>query len=464
MTISNFDKQLVIEQLRYIEATQTLPCNNEDPSQNLSNHHTFIDRLWQRAQCLVDQHELSSILGHAEKISYYARIIVLLIAALLGMTGILYATNDSSTINIYWLLLVLLGFNFVSMLLWLLGISLNIKSLLASVLAKMGNGLAHLLPEQKDNKSARKAANHAWLVSHYSGDIGKWQLSKITHQLWTVYLLTGFAFLVLLLMVRQYDFIWGTTLLPDSAFIQLTDILGTPLNAIGLNIPTADLVYDTRLGASQPLTIEHRYRWAQFLLGTLLCFGIAPRLLLLLWSTMMCKRARRHFALDYYLPYYVRLRQQLMPLASHGQIVDADTSPPVIAKAPALAPTTHTLPPETQWVAVELGTNLNWSPESVTTDKNLGEVIDRASLSRVLQHLQQNKCSVIAVAVDASRPPDRGMQRTISRLMSASEQCWLVLLQSQLEHTITENRLSAWYRLAESCEVPADHVISMVMA
>ena len=177
----------------------------------------------------------------------------------------------------------------------------------------------------------------------------------------------------------------------------------------------------------------------------------------------MCAKSRRLFALDFYLPYYISLRQRLMPLASHGQVVDADTSPPVISDVPAITPVPHTLPAETRWVAVELGDNLNWPPDSISADNNLGQVIDRESLSRIVHRLQAFERPLVAVAVSAARSPDRGVQRTIASLMSNSGQRWLVLLQHQ-DEPISNKRLAAWYRLAEACNVPADHLISMSLA
>jgi len=270
----------------------------------------------------------------------------------------------------------------------------------------------------------------------------------------------------LMLMVRQYDFVWGTTLLSDSAFLILTDVLSAPLQALGFATPSAEQVQQTRVGAGQVLTAEHRHHWAQFLLGALLCFGIAPRLLLWGWSALMSAKTRRYFKLDYYLPYYISLRQQLMPLASHGQVVDADSSPPIISATSAAAsakisPVPHRLPDETQWIAVELGDNISWPPVSIDAANDLGQVIDRESLLSVQQRLQSKNSPVVAVAVSSARPPDRGVQRTVASLMVNSGQRWLVLLQEQEDEPVSDTRLAAWYRLAEVCQVPADHVISM---
>jgi hypothetical protein len=465
VTISNFDKRLLIEQIRYMETQQPLACDTEEELSDVSLHKDFEDRLWQRAQCLVEQHDLSPLLGRAARLSRYVKTVALMVAALLGALGILYAVTDSHAINIYWLLLVLLGFNLLSMLLWLTGISLNMEALTAGLLARLTGWLpGHLESKSHANKQAGLQADRAWLACNFSAAVGKWQFSKITHQLWLVYLLAGLVFLVLLLMVRQYDFVWGTTLLSDTAFVKLTDVMSVPLQTLGFATPSADQVQQSRIGAGQMLTVEHRYLWAQFLLGALLCFGIVPRILLWSWSELMCARSRRLFALDFYLPYYISLRQRLMPLASHGQIVDADSSPPVIAETPAITPVPHALPDETQWVAVELGDSISWPPLSIRAAHDLGQVTDRESLRSILQDLQAKKNPVVAVAVSSARAPDRGVQRTVASLMTGSEQRWLVLLQQHEGEPISSKRLAAWYRLAEVCRVPADHVISLSVA
>jgi hypothetical protein len=466
VTISKFDKSLLIEQIRYIETQTPLDCDNEDEFSNLSLHQHFHERLWQRAKFLVKQHDLSTALSHAARLSRTVKTFSLILVALLGAMGTVYAITDSNTINIYWLLLVLLGFNFISMLLWLIGISLNMDSLTSGLLTRLTSWLPStsdykMSSDKHGNINISGLADRAWLSCFYSAPVGKWQLSKSAHQLWLVYLLAGLICLILLLMVRQYDFIWGTTLLADSVFIKVTEILSQPLAFIGFSTPSADQVQESRLGMEYILTVDHRSSWAQFLLGSLLCFGILPRLLLLLWCSLMSIRARRLFSVDLYLPYYIGLRQRLMPLASHGQIVDADISPPVFTTIDEQVPVSHSLPEQTKWVAVELGNKFSWPISSITALDNLGQVIDRESLASTLQRLQTRGPQVLAVAVAAARSPDRGVQRTITNLMSNCSQHWLVLLQLPDEAAVSSKRLSAWYKLAQACNIPADHVICL---
>lgn len=380
----------------------------------------------------------------------------MIVVIFLGILGVSYAINEvgsgGHTINIYWLLLVLLGFNFISMLLWFIGITLNIQKLTSGILARLEAWIPN-------HFKSNNAADRAWFNSHFSGRAGKWNFSVITHRLWLVYLSTGLLFLFLLLMIRQYDFVWGTTLLSDDAFVTLTEGLSAPLQTIGFATPTAEQVQQTRIGADNLLTVEHRSRWAQFLLGSLLCFGILPRLLLWIWSKLMHANARRRFELDHYLPYYIHLRQQLMPLASHGQVIDADQHPPEVSEKHVNKIEQHAVPDGVKWVAVETGQNITWPPVTVTAENDLGQIIDRDSLANVIQQLQQKNRPDIAVVVLSTRPPDRGLQRTISTLKSQCGQGWLVLLQNDNE--ISESRLAAWYRLAEVVDIPADHVISM---
>ncbi len=468
MTISHFDKSLLIEQIRYIETSHPLVCDHEEELADISAHQDFHERLWQRTQCLLRQYDLSDALSHAAKVSRYIKIFTLILVVVLGAMGSVYAITNSNTINIYWLLLVLLGFNFISMLLWLIGVSLNMDGLASGLLARLTGWLPGMFDSKtntgkQDTTRFDKLADKAWLNCLFSAAVGKWQFSKITHQLWLVYLLSGLASLMLLLMVKQYDFVWGTTLLSDSIFIKLTDMLSRPLEFIGFATPTVDQVKESRLGVEHVLSAEHRSSWAQFLLGALLCFGIVPRVVLLLWSSLMSMRARRQFALDLYLPYYISLRQRLMPMATHGQIVDADTSPPESMQTPPQAPVSHSLPANTKWVAVELGDNFIWPISSIKSEYSVGQVIDRESLATSLQLLQVAGSTDLAVAVDAARSPDRGVQRTIASLMNNCVQRWLVLLQLLDEEKVSTKRLAAWYRLAEACDIPADHVISMTV-
>jgi len=78
VVISNFDKLLLIEQIRYVETEHTLACNNEEPFSDHHAHKSFEDRLWLRAQCIVKQHNLPLILTRAARLSRYVKTLIFL--------------------------------------------------------------------------------------------------------------------------------------------------------------------------------------------------------------------------------------------------------------------------------------------------------------------------------------------------------------------------------------------------
>lgn len=453
---------MLIEQLRGIESQELLSNESDTARANGSGGHSFDDRLLQRAQQLSRQHKLEDTLSHAAGVWRFSNISAGLVAVILGAIASLTAVAGGSTINIYWLMLVLVGFNLLSMALWLLGVSAGLDSLISGVLSRSSAWLPTLLGKRD---TATGQADRAWLRCHFGGTVGKWRFSQLTQQLWLLYLCTGLVALVVVLMARQFDFVWGTTLLSDESFVRLTSALGQPLQVLGFATPGEQQVLETRIGAGYALNAQHRYSWAQFLIGALLLLGILPRLLLWIASKWMLGCARRRFALDYYLPYYIRLRQELMPMHGRSEIVDADNAAPVVREGAAPLPRESVrsvqVPPGVQWVAIELEGDMAWPLHAVSAGNNLGEIVDRRSQDEIIARIQTGVAQDVAIAVAASRAPDRGLRRTVSLLCAAAARTWLVLLEKNGDQPVSESRLTAWYRLAQECEVPAENVVSM---
>lgn len=461
MTSISFDHKVLVEQVRGIESEQELTMDAITDGSGNTATARFDDRLLHRAQRLSHEHELQETLAHAPGIWRISFTFAIAIAVILGALATMSAVSGGSTINIYWLLLVLVGFNLLSMILWLVGVSGRVDDLVTGVWARASTWIPTLLSKRKTTTGQ---ADNAWLSCHLAGPVGKWRGSQVTQQIWLVYLCTGLVMLVLVLMARQFDFVWGTTLLSDTSFVQLTTALGKPLQALGFATPSAQQVIETRIGAGFTLTADHRYGWAQFLLGSLLVFGILPRLVFWGASTLLLKANRKNFALDYYLPYYVHLRQELMPMHGSSEIVDADTVTPATPQEtttpPLSQPAANHVSPGAAWVAIELDDDIGWPLASMSADKNLGQITDRASLERALQQVQASADSEIAIAVLGSRAPDRGIKRTVSALREAAASTWLVLIDKAEGDVISQARLTAWYRLAQECQVPAENVVT----
>lgn len=102
-----------------------------------------------RARRLIQDNALNRHLQQPEKLFRRAYRVVLIIAALLGGLAAFKAVDVADTLNIYWLLAVLLGFNFLSMLLWLVGILFSIHGLSTGMVAQLAGWLPARLKKRK---------------------------------------------------------------------------------------------------------------------------------------------------------------------------------------------------------------------------------------------------------------------------------------------------------------------------
>lgn len=74
--------------------------------------------------------------------------------------------------------------------------------------------------------------------------------------------------------------------------------------------------------------------------------------------------------------------------------------------------------------------------------------------------LIKNLNGPLLLGVAAHRLPDRGVQRLIKELVDSSNgKPWLILLSKPLA-PVANAREFAWFRLAEACGIPAEHVIT----
>lgn len=457
----DFNDLVRLEQLRHIETGQPqvlsyagIASIEAYPVSGFS-YPAFLERLLDRAYHLIHDNHLDEVLQQPEKLFIRASRIILLLAGVLGGVAAINATGESSTLNIYWLLVVLLGFNFLSMLLWCAGILLNIQGLSSGIAAQLACWLPFQL-KKKESDSTGTLAARAWWETCLSGRVGRWRISILTHQFWLIYLLAGMGVLILLMLAKQYDFVWGTTLLPENSLPELTRLLGIPMQHIGLVVPDGQQIAASRIGAGVQDSII-RSAWAEFLVGALIVYGLLPRLILMLLAFSMLKLSEYRYKLDLYLPYYVTLRQSLIAKEFVTSVIDCDPgmtkeSPEPITRAKH----SRRFPANALVIGIELDSHAIW-PEGMVCQEN---VADQKTFIRVSEMLKKSKRALV-IGVAAHRLPDRGVQRMIRELATlVSGQVWLMLLQSSPAIQVAESRRQAWYRLAQACEIPAEHILS----
>ncbi len=391
-------------------------------------------------------------------------LLALIIATILGGIAASQAViAEQDTINFYWLLLVLLGLNVVTLLTWL---AMMIAGPGRYHTGIIGNALSAALRRWTQHAGGSQRYDYpaalAFTGMNFGGAAGRWILSCVSHGFWSAYLLGGVLLVILQFTARQYDFVWETTLLPDSVFITMTKWLAWLPQVLGLDVPTASQIYESRPGADPALLAEARRAWATLLLASLTMYGLLPRLLLLGLCWIIGRRAMNSAHLELGRPYYVMLRHRLTPVSESLGVVDEDTDPRRNEHTPVPSPGGRLPPEDARWVAVETDPADPWPPAGITEDRDLGLASDRAGQHRALSEIAAADLPVV-IAIPLARVADRGLSRIVGQLAGACRtSVWLALLENAQSANLAEAERSArttdWYTLAARTGIPADHV------
>lgn len=421
----SFEQQLLAEQIRALEETQGAEPAVAVPSDGKD----FFSWLRLRNQQLQQKPHIAAALHQAPVLFRRLLIGVCLIAALGGaITSIKALSNAGSELNIFWVLGVLLGLSWLSLLLWAVTLLLN-RDHAAGVVAPLFSGLLNRFMPAREKPTAAQAASRIWLQRHFFSPAGTARFGWITHTIWSAYLAGGVIGLLLLFTTRQFDFVWESTLLGGGSFVQLTEILKMPLQVLGLPVPDATQVIASRIDIRGADAGEIRRVWALFLLGCVVIYGLLPRLLVGGICWLVERRLQARMELDATQPYYVRLQREFWPKARQGEVLDPDQHKPQPVAAENIS--AAVLPGNCVWLGLELPRQFAL-PEMA---KDLINIRDEATFQLALRHLQQHQRLPVALLADGNRAVDRGMQRVIIRLAESvgPRNLWLVIQPAPIE-------------------------------
>lgn len=451
-----------------------MPIEAELRNQDLG----FTEKATQRALQLADVTGLRRAFEKFSSRSKSLLLLGLLLMALLGFYAVLQTlSSDSLQLNIYWLLLVLLGVNTISLLLWL---GLIIRTTVFSKFAVRSSlvpsplvlGYQKLL-QTVSLGSRAKVLFSSWSETHLLGQTGRWYSSKVIHSAWLMYLAGGLAALLITLSGKQYDFVWGTTLLSSQNFIGLTESLAALPAKLGFAYPSTAQIIASNQGASVDHIdqVELRAVWANFLLGCILIYAVVPRLMLWVLSIFLLDRAQRQYQPDWDLPYFYQLRARLLPESSSLGIVDADTeadsaAQPQLGQHQAsdklLEFADLALPAKAMYAAFEWGHRA--LPKTPLTAANQGQeqaeiavINDAQAQHELLKNIASNNAPT-AIFVPLERAADRGAARF---LQAVAERTELHLIVVRTEANASDPaRWAGWQALGERIKlVPARVVL-----
>ncbi|TYL46715.1 DUF2868 domain-containing protein [Marinomonas sp. IMCC 4694] len=375
---------------------------------------------------------------------------LLMLAFLLGLLAVpsAFATTVSNQVNIFWLLLVLLGFHALNFTLWAI-------TLMASVMrASNSQGVLLSLLLYANTKVSQYAKVNGTVCAAYlrwqcPAQANKWLLSGLSHGAWGGYLLAGWFMTWLLLLTNQVNFVWETTLLSDAAFVQLTQTLNVVPQWFGVAVPNSFDILASRVDQASQAS-DTRQHWANLLLASIFFYGVLPRLFFALLCTglYLVKRAAQPLSTQekiiqnrYRRPEY---QQKMMVDADHAHLTTAPLSDN--------QDTQLTLPNDAfshPWALFE------WSTEKPLFLASVCDVMSLNSREQQDQLLATPTDSPVYIAVDATQSPDRGSRRFFTRVRALYSSVYMVIVEG--EHArFTDD----WQRLAREADVPSiTHIV-----
>ena len=416
----------LLEQRGYIfpsdpaSITEILRQADGTPEAKLHRRAQLIDRDQAIAQRLAQHQHRLRLARRLAGLAWFA----------IGLLGT-YQLMQQSSLNFMLILVGILGSNTVMLIIWLITLTQKHRAPTAAPFWLTGS---------------LKDPVHQVLLEHYIQTAAqppfRWTRSRLSHQLALCGLLGMFTASLILLTVRQYQFNWQSTLLTDQHFAQIIHALAWLPARLGFATPTPDII----AAARNHYHSEHAAAWGILLLGSILCYGIAPRLI----AWIICwQQSRRHpLALNLALPYYQNIIQKWQQ-----QIIDdsSDYQPDRPTIAPTKIPLNHT---GAHWAILLEAPDApdNWYNHILGQDwANKGSIVERAQLADLITELTAQPVQLL-IGIRARQTPDRGIVRQIAKLAQAAQHNIIIQLLpgNPVSQTAAEQeRRAQWHQVLQ---------------
>ena len=153
-----------------------------------------------------------------------------------------------------------------------------------------------------------------------TGRIGYF-LSNISHLLWIFFTIGTLLGCLFFLLFRQYSFVWETTILSANFFVWFTGFVGSFPCITDFYAPCPSAADITSLADQD----ETRKAWTKWLLGSIVVYGLMPRILAFFVSLNISKRTVDRLVIESTNPFYNLLAKRLRDRISlYEEIIDPD--------------------------------------------------------------------------------------------------------------------------------------------
>ena len=390
----------------------------------------------------------------------------ILVGAMAGRATL--AGPRDEPINIFWLIGAILGGQTIFLLAWLVLAFLGPGALLSGSLGGFVMRVIGWLFSRRSNTSAASVAM-AWLGLTTRGAVGRWTFASISHGWWLGFNVGCMAMVVFVLGTRQFSFSWESTIFSATTYQRVTEFIAIGPRSFGVETPRSEQIAASQFDPTDPAAFpvqssEERAAWSNLLIGSLLLYGLLPRLLLTGASLGLRRRAVRLVRLDLTLPTYIAARHHLRRITAQqgGSDDPASTDEPRTSTRgrDSVRPVGRPM-----WLTLESeSVNAPFGRHDGVVE--LGRVDGRESEQRVLALLRdgESEPSPLIVCCDLRTTPDRGVRRFLADATAALQQPpQLVLtggeaLRQRLDAEGVRSRVGQWRHAAEIVGIPAEHV------
>lgn len=473
------EQRLLAEAVRLHEDAQGFAINDPQADALAQNADGDLEhRIIVRARALTISKALTTSLQQLRNAFAIIVVVGLVFATIAGATAAQMALGSQSegpVVNFFWVLGSLLGVPTIALLLWLILAFLTPGAAATGSLGNLTFLLGRRISQWLHKGPAQMAAVQAIGSVYTHTAIGRWTLSAISHGLWLAFLLGCLVLVLLILSTKQYTFTWETTILSERSYITLTKIIARVPETLGFPAPDAEQITASHWTDEGEPPAASREAWSGLLVGSIVAYGLLPRLLLLGLCLLGRQRAGTRFRLDTELPGYARLQTRLMPASRTIGVVDPDPHVKTSEISKHIYGRNGTRPVESTGPAAIMGFEIEqpasaWPPRIRGIDwLDLGFVDSRDDRRRVLERLQSAPVPLrtIAIVCSAATTPDRGIRGFVDRVQASSTAPVLILLtdgqrlRDRGHPDEVQQRFADWRELAGEARVSEDSVVDL---
>ncbi|MCC4274213.1 DUF2868 domain-containing protein [Marinomonas communis] len=367
----------------------------------------FISHLQQTSSSSTFSSDIETNYLKAKSLVRSTQVGAFLIAFLFGILAapVAFQTNATQQINIFWLLVILLGAHFFSLLLWCVNLITKPYRLPGD-----GSWFTPIMVRFSQWMKISPVAMDCFQSLHISGKLKHWWGARLIHGCWLAYLIGGFLSATLFLMTHHVQFIWQTTLLTIEDFTLLTHILSVIPSWLGMAVPS---LQDIQLSQISTLVQpdDTRKIWATWLLSSLVIYGIAVRGICLVVSQVAYQHQRKRL--------WFTIKSSTVT-STRSTIIDADnttsnshtkiTEQPFSLRTAELKDATYYL--------------FEWSheiPSELAQNRPINMLNDAESQRRFIAEHPNNTILMI----DSNSSPDRGSARFLKHSHTSDMEYYL---------------------------------------